>query len=78
MHLASVRSPGICFLFFSLTSVVVHVPLKRFKLKSYQGQQYTSPRNFISAVKESLKHALLLVLEGTLLRHEAIHLTLTN
>lgn len=66
------------FFFSSLTNVVVHVPLKRFKLKSYRGQQYTSPSDFISAVNESLKHTPILVVEGTLLKHKAIHLTSTN
>jgi len=78
MHLASVRSPGICFLFSSLANVVLHVPLKCFKLESHQGQQYTSPSDFISAVNESLKHTLILVVEGTLLKHKVIYLTSTN
>lgn len=59
MHLASIRSPGICLVFFPTTGVV-HVPLKCFKVKSYQGQQYTNPTDFISAVNVSLKHTVIL------------------
>jgi len=66
------------FFFSSLSNVVVHVPLKCFKQKSYQGQQYTSPTDFISAVSESLKHSVILVVEGILLKHNAVHLTSAN
>lgn len=78
MHLASIRSSGICFLFFLPLQCCCTCTFKMFKQKSYQGQQYTSPTDFISAVSESLKHTLILVVEGILLKHNAIHLTSTN